>query len=100
MVGSGMEASRLSAAGYADQAPLGSNDTPDGRMKNRRIEITLIPNLDDLPPITDDSRTASPETPPPPKTSTPTASDLPGPAGGAAPTPALLAPPPTPMSDH
>lgn len=98
MVGSGMEASRLSAAGYADQAPLGSNDTPDGRMKNRRIEITLMPNLDDLPPITDDSKTASPEVSPPPKTTAPTASDLPGPAGAPAPTPALLPPPPTPMS--
>jgi chemotaxis protein MotB len=100
MVGSGMEASRLSAAGYADQAPLGSNDSADGRMKNRRIEITLMPNLDDLPPIADDSKTAAPESSPPTKATTPTASDLPGPAGGAAPAPALLAPPPTPMSGH
>jgi len=100
MVGSGMEANRLSAAGYADQAPLGSNDTPDGRTKNRRIEITLMPNLDDLPPITDDSKTASPETPGAPKGVAPTASDLPGPVGAPAPTPALLPPPPTPMSGH
>ena len=100
MVGSGMEASRLSAAGYADQAPLGSNETSDGRTKNRRIEITLMPNLDDLPPIADDSKTASPETAPPPKTTAPTASDLPGPAGGAAPTPALLPSAPTPIIGH
>ena len=38
----------LSAAGYGEFDPVASNDTPDGRAKNRRIEITLQPNLDDL----------------------------------------------------
>jgi chemotaxis protein MotB len=51
MVGAGMEAKRVSAAGYADQSPVAPNDTPDNMAKNRRIEITLVPNLDDLPPI-------------------------------------------------
>jgi chemotaxis protein MotB len=51
MIGSGMEAKRLSAAGYADQSPVAPNDTTENRTKNRRIEITLVPNLDDLPPI-------------------------------------------------
>jgi chemotaxis protein MotB len=51
MIGAGMEPKRLSAAGYADQSPVGPNDTPDNMAKNRRIEITLVPNLDDLPPI-------------------------------------------------
>jgi chemotaxis protein MotB len=51
MIASGMESGRLSAAGYSDQAPVASNDSPDGRSSNRRIEITLMPNLDDLPPI-------------------------------------------------
>lgn len=64
MVKSGMEANRLSAAGYADQAPIESNDTPDGRMKNRRIEITLMPNLDDLPPITADDTKVAPSSAP------------------------------------
>jgi chemotaxis protein MotB len=53
MVGAGMEAKRVSAAGYADQSPVAPNDTPDNMAKNRRIEITLVPNLDDLPPIDD-----------------------------------------------
>jgi chemotaxis protein MotB len=51
MIGSGMEPKRLSAAGYADQSPVAANDTPVNKAKNRRIEITLVPNLDDLPPI-------------------------------------------------
>lgn len=53
MIGSGMDAKRLSAAGYADQSPVAPNDMPDNMAKNRRIEITLVPNLDDLPPIDD-----------------------------------------------
>jgi len=51
MVGAGMEAKRVSAAGYADQSPVAGNDTQENKAKNRRIEITLVPNLDDLPPI-------------------------------------------------
>jgi chemotaxis protein MotB len=54
MIASGMEPTRLSAAGYSDQAPIAPNDTPEGRGSNRRIEITLMPNLEDLPPITAD----------------------------------------------
>jgi chemotaxis protein MotB len=55
MIASGMQPSRLSAAGYGAQAPVSPNDTAEGRSKNRRIEITLMPNLDDLPPITEDA---------------------------------------------
>jgi chemotaxis protein MotB len=53
MISTGMDPKRLSAAGYADQSPVAPNDTPDNKAKNRRIEITLVPNLDDLPPIDD-----------------------------------------------
>lgn len=53
MISSGMESKRVSAAGYADQSPVATNDTPENKAKNRRIEITLVPNLDDLPPIDD-----------------------------------------------
>jgi chemotaxis protein MotB len=96
MVASGMEAKRLSAAGYADQAPVETNETPEGRTKNRRIEITLVPNLDDLPPIADEVKVPPPETPPP--AIAPRALDLPGPAGAPAPAPALLPAAPSPMS--
>jgi len=51
MISSGMEPKRLSAAGYADQSPVATNDSSENKAKNRRIEITLVPNLDDLPPI-------------------------------------------------
>jgi chemotaxis protein MotB len=68
MIGSGMEPKRLSAAGYADQSPVAANDSPENKAKNRRIEITLVPNLDDLPPIDEalkDSPVAAPTGAPP-----------------------------------
>jgi chemotaxis protein MotB len=60
MVEKGMEAKRVSAAGYADQSPVVPNDTPENMGKNRRIEITLVPNLDDLPPIDEALKEGSP----------------------------------------
>ena len=42
---------RLSAAGYADTQPVASNDAPEGRAQNRRIEIVLMPNLEELPDL-------------------------------------------------
>jgi chemotaxis protein MotB len=53
MITAGMEPKRLSAAGYAAESPVAPNDTSENKAKNRRIEITLVPNLDDLPPIDD-----------------------------------------------
>jgi chemotaxis protein MotB len=44
----GMAPSGLSAAGYGEFAPVATNDTAEGRTKNRRIEIALVPNLDEL----------------------------------------------------
>ena len=38
----------LSAAGYADVDPVASDDTPDAKRRNRRTEITLQPNIDEL----------------------------------------------------
>jgi chemotaxis protein MotB len=53
MITSGLDGKRLSAAGYADMSPVAPNDTSENKARNRRIEITLVPNLDDLPPIDD-----------------------------------------------
>jgi len=39
---------QLTAAGRAEFAPIASNDTKEGRSSNRRIEMILSPNLDDL----------------------------------------------------
>jgi chemotaxis protein MotB len=47
----GVPPNRLSAAGYAETQPVASNDTPEGRQQNRRIEIVLMPNLDELPDL-------------------------------------------------
>jgi len=37
----GVDPKRLAAAGYGEFQPLASNDTPEGRSQNRRIEIVL-----------------------------------------------------------
>jgi chemotaxis protein MotB len=47
----GVPGNRISAAAYADTQPVESNDTAQGRAKNRRIEIALQPNLDELPDL-------------------------------------------------
>ncbi|MDR2076178.1 MAG: flagellar motor protein MotB [Desulfovibrio sp.] len=37
----GIEANRLSISGYGGDRPIESNDTPEGRRKNRRVEVLL-----------------------------------------------------------
>ena len=46
-----VDPARLSAAGYADTQPVASNTDAEGRKQNRRIEIVLMPNLDELPDL-------------------------------------------------
>ncbi len=41
----GIDPKLLSATGYSEYAPVASNDTEQGRQKNRRIEIVLLPLL-------------------------------------------------------
>lgn len=48
LVAQGVDPHALSAAGYGEYDPVAGNDSADGRAKNRRIEITLQPNLDEL----------------------------------------------------
>jgi chemotaxis protein MotB len=45
---SNLDPTQLIAAGRSEFVPLLSNNTSDGRSKNRRIEMILSPNLDDL----------------------------------------------------
>jgi chemotaxis protein MotB len=56
LVGDGVEANTLSAAGYGPYDPVASNATPDGEAKNRRIEITLVPHIPQLPAIEPDKK--------------------------------------------
>jgi chemotaxis protein MotB len=41
----GLDPKVLSATGYAEYQPVAPNDTDEGRAKNRRIEIVLLPLL-------------------------------------------------------
>ena len=38
----------LTAAGRGEYAPIASNDTKEGKAKNRRIEVVLTPKLDEI----------------------------------------------------
>jgi chemotaxis protein MotB len=44
----GIRKQNLTAAGRGEFAPILSNDTPEGKAKNRRIEIILTPKLDEI----------------------------------------------------
>ena len=38
----------LTAAGRSEFSPIANNDTPEGKAKNRRIEVVLTPKLDEV----------------------------------------------------
>ena len=44
----GVNSGVLSAAGYGEFDPVASNGDVNGRSKNRRIEISLVPNIEEL----------------------------------------------------
>lgn len=48
LIEGGMSSEALSVAGYAEFDPVAGNDTEEGKARNRRIEITLQPNIDEL----------------------------------------------------
>lgn len=45
---SGVDPNKITAAGKGEHAPLNSNETAEGKQKNRRTEIILTPELDEL----------------------------------------------------
>jgi len=51
LVASGMRPEVVAASGYGEFDPVASNDIPEGRSANRRIEVILEPNLSDLPSL-------------------------------------------------
>ena len=42
LTNSGVAASRLTAKGFGESAPIDTNDTRAGRANNRRVEIILV----------------------------------------------------------
>ena len=70
LIAQGVKADVLSAAGYAEFDPAQSNGTDKGRSKNRRIEIVLVPNIEELvkmpelKPATASTNASTPPTPP------------------------------------
>jgi chemotaxis protein MotB len=44
----GMPIERWSAAGFGEHDPVASNDADDGRTKNRRCEIVVVPSVDEM----------------------------------------------------
>jgi len=50
----GIQKKNLTAAGRGEFAPIMSNDTPEGKAKNRRIEIILTPKLDEISKMLND----------------------------------------------
>jgi len=48
MAGVGMNPARLVAAGYGEYDPIRGNGSDAGRKENRRIEIVLLPNVEEI----------------------------------------------------
>lgn len=44
LIGSGVGAARLTAVGYGENRPVDSNDTEEGRMRNRRVTVMILSN--------------------------------------------------------
>ncbi len=49
----GVNPKNLSASGYSEYRPMVANDSKDHKKQNRRIEIILMPNLDELPDMSE-----------------------------------------------
>jgi chemotaxis protein MotB len=46
--GGALDPRNWSAAGYGDTDPVANNDTDDGREKNRRVELVVMPNVEEM----------------------------------------------------
>ena len=67
LVEKGVKPDAVSAAGYAEFDPANSNASDKGRTKNRRIEIGVVPNIEDLvkmPELKKPASTSKPKEPP------------------------------------
>ena len=46
--GGGLPVQHWSAAGFADTDPIANNDTDDGRQKNRRCDLIVVPSIEEM----------------------------------------------------
>jgi chemotaxis protein MotB len=46
--GGSLNPKRWSASGYGQTDPVVANDTPEGRKKNRRVELVLMPDVEEM----------------------------------------------------
>jgi chemotaxis protein MotB len=51
LMDSGIAEGRLLAVGHGSNQPVGSNDTAEGRLRNRRVEVMILSGLQD--PVTE-----------------------------------------------
>jgi chemotaxis protein MotB len=66
----GLDPALLSAAAFGAYQPVADNETPEGRAKNRRIAIILLPKESETgesPPRIEDVQTQTGDGPPPPR---------------------------------
>jgi chemotaxis protein MotB len=67
----------VSAAGYAEYRPIGSNDTPQGRAANRRVDLVVVGKPSDKEKLARTSPPATEQTPQEPQPSEPSAKPTP-----------------------
>lgn len=46
--GGGLSAKRWSASGYGEEDPVAPNDTPANMAKNRRVELVVVPSVEEM----------------------------------------------------
>ena len=46
--GGGLPKDHWSASGYGDTDPVAANDTPENMQKNRRVELVVVPNVEEM----------------------------------------------------
>jgi chemotaxis protein MotB len=81
----GVDPRRLAAAGYSEFDALADNETAESRALNRRIEVVVMPRIDELPQI--DINEPAAAAPPPSEPDAPAAKATSSPPAPAAPTP-------------
>ena len=46
--GGGLNPTKWSAAGFGDTDPIKPNDSPEGKQANRRCELVVVPNVEEM----------------------------------------------------